>query len=80
MANDTIQLEDILFAPLMGTGGLAASRFQIDTEVLDADNFIFIAVRPENCFTTRMVMALLLQRNLRLLVRRDMNHADIIMI
>ena len=38
--NDTIQLENAVFTAFMETGILAASNFRIDTQALDADDFI----------------------------------------
>ena len=40
VANDTIQLENAVFTALTATGTLAASRFRIGTQALDADDFI----------------------------------------
>jgi len=40
VANDTIQLENSVFTALTATGTLAASRFRIGTQAVDADDFI----------------------------------------
>nr|MBA3756440.1 hypothetical protein [Nitrosomonas sp.] len=40
VANDTIQLENAVFTALTARGTLAASRFRIDTQALDADDLI----------------------------------------
>ena len=40
VANDTIQLENAVFTALTTTGTLAASRFRIGTQAVDADDFI----------------------------------------
>ncbi|SFE67839.1 FG-GAP-like repeat-containing protein [Nitrosomonas sp. Nm166] len=40
VAADTIQLENAVFTALMGTGVLAASRFRVGAQALDANDFI----------------------------------------
>ncbi len=40
VVNDTIQLENAVFTALTATSTLAASRFRIGTQAVDADDFI----------------------------------------
>ena len=81
VADDTIQLEDMVFTALMETGGLAASRFRIGTEALDADDFILYSSETGELLYDEDGNGTVAAVQLAMIgVSMDMNHADIIVI